>query len=99
MTAMLRPDADPRAWFEAIVKLGVPAAIAMFLIWVLTGVLMADVRATKGDVATVKADVAAMHDEQRARIAIDRDTLRVLVSICVSIARTESERANCEVSR
>lgn len=78
-------NAHGPAWLQATLRLGVPAAIAVYLVWTLTQNLSADLQALQGTVSTHVIDT--------------RDTLRVLRAICINTAKTEAERANCEGGR
>jgi hypothetical protein len=82
---MTRPDStlDFTSLLTAIVRLGVPAVIALGLVYFLAGSVSAELRDVKAAIGVHATDT--------------RDTLRLLQAICLNTATTPAERANCEV--
>lgn len=75
----------PRDWLTIVFKLGVPSAIAVYLVWQLASGIPAIAR-------TLDAHVAEYRSGQSA-------TQALLYAICLNTARSDDAKALCEVRR
>jgi hypothetical protein len=83
-------------WARVLVRVGVPAAIALYLVYRLAGDT-----ATKLEAVSVKLDA---HQSEMTRLSIedraDRLISRALLrAICRNSADNDAERTNCEVGQ
>ncbi len=77
---------------RAIGFFGVPSAIAIFLVWNMTGTQANDIREARAQLAN-HAQVSAVANIETAKRL--EHVERVLTAICVNAAKTISERAGC----
>ena len=90
------------AWLAAVVKLGIPGAIAVFLVWKLAAGF--DVYALRME--RLEAQTAVQHSEIKSHgeriedltgraYMLNEKMLNVLKTMCVNDARTADARRNC----
>lgn len=95
MTSITQLESSPAKgpwWTQLIVKYGLGAAIAIYLLWIITG---AQARTLTSIEATVKAHSTAeeVHDvEAKASSSRTETYLRLL---CVNTAKSDSDRNTC----
>lgn len=85
-------------WIDAIYKIGVPSAIALYLVYSLTAAMP-----TRADIVTLsdqrKAEIAAIADSLRMHVAATNNDLsdikHILVASCVNQAATDVQRLRC----
>lgn len=84
---------DNSPWYiSAILRVGVPSAIALFLIWFLTSEVKSDISVIK-EAVKIHAE-AAIHSAEGIREQNERLTY-ILQRICINGARTTEDRNNC----
>lgn len=85
-------------WVQALVKLGIPGGIAVFLVWKMAGGFdVVDVRLRSIEGQQTQMSVSADRMEaaiSRSSMASER-VLFVLRQICVQNAKTASDRRDC----
>ena len=85
-------------WLQAILKIGVPGAIAVFLVWRLAGgfdVIDARIKSAEDQHGAMLIHSARLEEAiQRASLSSDR-VLGVLRLICVQNASSASDRREC----
>ncbi len=85
-------------WVQALVKIGVPGGIAVFLVWRLAGgfdVVDARMKAIEAQHAEMSLSAGRMETTlNRSRESGDR-VLLVLRQICVQNASTNAEKRDC----
>lgn len=80
---------------EFVVKIGVPSAIAIYLVYVLTNNLSAEIKDVRDKVDTHTTQAAEMMRQyEQVRIQSDRQ-LYVMQRICINSAKTQQERNEC----
>lgn len=89
---MGRADTDNTPWYvRAISYFGVPAAIALYLVYYLTTAM------------PTKAEVLMLGDELRVHVSSTQSDLsdikRILLVTCVNAAATDAKRMQCLGSR
>ncbi len=95
MTGRMEINGKLPAWARAIAYLGVPSAIALFLVHFITQQVAGDVRALQQAVQSSGAAVTRVLTYQMDH-SDDIDGLtRVLLRICVNTAETDSQREAC----
>jgi hypothetical protein len=75
-------------WVNAIYKVGVPTAIACYLVWFLTTKVQNNLEAIQSNVAQHTQDTM-----QNSRT--NRQILHMLQTICINEAQNASERNEC----
>lgn len=75
-------------WVGSIYKIGIPSAIAIYLIWFLAAQVRTDLVEMKQTVTQHKIDSAVMLDQ-------NRKIYQVLQRICVNSATNNQERIEC----
>ena len=83
------------AWARAIAYLGVPSAIALFLVYFITQQVSGDVRDLQQAVQAEVAAVARVLSYQMDHSDDIDGMTRVLTRICVNTAETDSQRDEC----
>lgn len=90
---------DAPAWLRGVVVLGVPAAIALYLVWFGTSLIASDVRLLRSQMErhdTRSEAIATNVDAHAATSAREMQDLRVLLrQICVNTAPNETYRQGC----
>lgn len=79
------------AWLKAIVTLGVPGAIAVFLVWVGSQELP---RLNRQSVVTHET-VMQLKEDTRLVIEQLQTNYRMLQRLCANTAKTDDERSRC----
>lgn len=80
---------------EFIFKIGVPSAIALYLVYILTAGIQADMKQMKMSFDAHANQAASMITQyEQVRIQSDRQ-LYVMQRICINSAKTTQERAEC----
>lgn len=85
-------DVNSPWYIDAVYKVGIPSAIAVFLIWFLTGEVKSDISVIKESVK-IHAE-ATIHASESIKDQNDRLTY-LLLRICVNGAKNETERNAC----
>lgn len=82
-------------WLAAIVKLGVPSAIGIYLVWVITSSLTASVAQTRD--MMMQHELAASNSRLLLQHHIEETTeIRMLLSkICENTAKNDMQRDSC----
>ncbi len=78
-------DAGLPTWVRVLLRLGVTASIAVFLVYFVTQTVAIDVRATREDVKVTRELLLEHMTEQRF----------LLRAICINVAQNDAQRANC----
>lgn len=79
-------------WVNAIYKVGVPTAIACYLVWILASKVQTEVEAVQ--------NVVNQHvqDQQRNMLEftkISKEQLKLLRAMCLHSAKTDNQRDDC----
>jgi hypothetical protein len=78
-----------------VVKVGVPSAIALYLVYIMTNGLNAEIHDVKTSLAVHTNQAAEMiHQYEQVRIQSDKQ-LYVMQRICINSAKTSLERESC----
>lgn len=75
-------------WVSSIYKIGIPSAIALYLIWFLATQVRADLQEMKDTVKQHQIDSLTMQDQ-------NRKIYNVLQRICMNSSTTNQERNEC----
>lgn len=88
MTPLETPTTEPAStapwWLQPVYAFGIPSAIAVFLVWFLT--------------AVVVAGQNKLQDTMDDHVKAQQRQVFLLSLICRNTAQTERERAQCEVT-
>ncbi len=86
-------------WIGAIYKLGIPAAIALFLIWFVVATVIPNIQFIKENLvlhANSSSQVGQDLRDQNIRLSQQNERLmRVLQQICINSAKNNQERNGC----
>ena len=85
----------PNGYIKLILQVGVPAAIACFLVWVISTQVVAEVRQTRTLLESHTAATSALvgsFDRQERLLEVIRDISR---QACVNQAKTSSGAQSC----
>ena len=88
------PDGIPW-WIRAIVYMGVPAAIACYLVYVLAQTVAASQTQVQSTLNTLVISVSGMQGEHTQIKVLNEAMLKVLQASCANAAQTEEKRVNC----
>jgi hypothetical protein len=89
-------DTDGIPWqIRAIVLMGVPSAIACYLVWVLASNISPSLSAQGQTLNQLVLSVSNMRDEHSQMRAVNEAMLRVLQASCVNNAKDSIERERC----
>ena len=78
-------------WIRAVAIVGIPGAIAVFLVWMGAK----EVPRISAQVVANSANIQAVKDQQAKQIDHDEEMYRMLQRICSNTAKTEDDRARC----
>lgn len=100
MKKMGRRDMDEGSdgipwWVRAVIYMGVPAAIACYLVYILAQTVSASQFQMQSTLNTLVLSVSAMQSEHGQIKMVNESMLRVLQASCVNSATSEEKRANC----
>jgi hypothetical protein len=79
------------AWLKAIVTLGVPGAIAVFLVWVGSQ----ELPRLNREALLTHAEVVQLKDETRAVLDQLQINYRMLQRLCANTAKNDDDRNRC----
>ena len=82
-------------WVRAIYQIGVPSAIALYLVWTITATLNTHVRDLQDTNSLLKIHIETTQVIERTHQESERSMQRILRAICVNGARTAPDRAGC----
>ena len=80
---------------RAIVTMGVPAAIACYLVYILASTVSGAQNNQQATLNNLVMSVSAMQSEHGQIRLLNESMLRVLQASCANNAQTEEKRANC----
>ncbi len=79
-------------WLEPAIKLGVPAVIALWLVFWLTQTVMGEHRDMSGELRLHVTQSRTDQEREHADQAVTNELLR---AICFTLAQSEFEKATC----
>lgn len=82
-------------WVSAIYKVGVPTAIACYLVWILAGKVQTDLEATQNQMTSMQALMASHIATQERNLKVNEDILKAMRKICVNTSDTKADRDEC----
>ena len=82
-------------WIRAVVYMGVPAAIACYLVYILAQTVTASQGQVQTTLNTLVISVSSMQAEHNQIKMLNEAMLKVLQATCANAAQTEEKRANC----
>lgn len=89
------PTLISNSTLAAIVKIGVPSVIALYLVYMITNGLSAEIRDIKDEFikhSTQSTDL--IRNNEALRIQVDRQVY-ILQRICINSAKSDSQREDC----
>jgi hypothetical protein len=78
-------------WLRGIAVVGIPGAIALFLVWMGAK----EIPRIVGLATSIEAKVNALLEHQRDMDERQAETFRLMQRICSNAAKTEDDRARC----
>ena len=82
-------------WIRAVVYMGVPAAIACYLVYILAQTVAASQTQVQSTLNTLAVSVSTMQGEHVQIKVLNEAMLKVLQASCANAAQTEEKRVNC----
>ncbi len=82
-------------WLQAIVKLGIPGAALIFLVYWLTVTFDHRLEAMETQHKTMGEHNSRMEDLSKGAATVNDRVLRVLLASCVNNAKTDNQRREC----
>ncbi len=82
-------------WVKAIGFVGVPAAIAMYLIWALVQNVVPAMFEMQKTMTTMASSIASVSADHAASKVQNDDILKVLRGTCLNQAKTYDDRMRC----
>jgi hypothetical protein len=86
---------DGPSWIKLVTTVGVPSAIALYLVWVFTTTLMTDLNSVDKNMNLHVQATEKLVQEHNELIDIHDDVIRLLRRICVHTAETNQDRGMC----
>lgn len=82
-------------WVSAIYKVGVPTAIACYLVWFLTQRVQTDLDAATQQLNNMQTLMAAHVTTQEQSLKVSQEILKAMRKICVNTSDTKADRDEC----
>lgn len=80
-------------WLQPLYAFGIPAGIAVFLVWFLTSVVVSGQKAAQD---TLEQHIQDMKVDQTRQLLFQARELQLLMLLCRNSARTERARNDCD---
>lgn len=75
-------------WAQIVSWIGLPAALCIFLVWIVTGDLKAQVKQQTADIAAIKTTMARQADQAWIMLGVSQ-------RICLNTSKTEEDKLAC----